>query len=207
MESNCGKDPCYQLNCKFTEGSACGSGKCCKSSRVLPAGTLCRASTSDCDLSRIATGLPLGVRRTCTYRMEPLAKMVLLATSHSKQCQHLFGRVARAAPLECFKAVNTRGDCSGNCGVRNSSHFAKCSIENVLRCRIQCENICKVPVLQDHVLLIQTHVGDRKCWGLDYHRAVPIADVGAVEDGTSCSRDTLCINRTCTSISLTMTVT
>ncbi|XP_010142810.1 PREDICTED: disintegrin and metalloproteinase domain-containing protein 21-like, partial [Buceros rhinoceros silvestris] len=68
--------------------------------------------------------------------------------------------------------------------------------------QIQWENIYKVPVLQDHVLLIQTRVGDKKCRGLDYHGGVPVADVGAVEDGMPCGRDVLCINRTSTSVSL-----
>ncbi|XP_010129627.1 PREDICTED: LOW QUALITY PROTEIN: disintegrin and metalloproteinase domain-containing protein 20-like, partial [Buceros rhinoceros silvestris] len=206
-ESNCRKDPCCQLNCTFTEGSACASGKCCKSCRVLPAGTLCRASTSDCDLPeycngtspqcppdvRVQDGAPCKDGAYC-YRGK--------CSSHTKQCQHLFGKQARAASLECFQAVNTRGDRFGNCGVRDGIHFTKCSTENVLCGRIQCENIHKVPVLQDHVTLIQTPVGDKKCWGLDYHVGMPTADVGAVEDGTPCGTDMLCINRTCSSVSL-----
>ncbi|NWR61904.1 ADA20 protein, partial [Bucorvus abyssinicus] len=206
-ESNCRKDPCCHLNCTFTEGSACASGKCCKSCQVLPAGTVCRASTGDCDLPEycngtsswcppdmyIQDGTPCKGGAYC-YRGK--------CSSHSKQCQHLFGKQARAAPLDCFKAVNTQGDRFRNCGIRNNIHFTKCSIENILCGRIQCENIHKLPFLQNHVTLVQTPVGDKKCWGLNYHVGMPVADVGAVEDSTPCGRDMLCINRTCTSVSL-----
>ncbi|NXE24234.1 ADA20 protein, partial [Ardeotis kori] len=205
--SNCRKDPCCHSNCTFTAGSVCASGKCCKHCQVLPAGTRCRARTGDCDLPEycngtspwcppdlyIQDGAPCKDGAYC-YRGK--------CSSHTKQCQHLFGNQARAAPLDCFKAVNTRGDRFGNCGIRSNIHFTKCSIENVLCGRIQCENIDKLPVLQNHVTLVQTPVEDKKCWGLDYHLGMPIADMGAVEDGTPCGSDKLCINRTCTNVSL-----
>ncbi|KAM6335757.1 LOW QUALITY PROTEIN: disintegrin and metalloproteinase domain-containing protein 20-like [Podargus strigoides] len=206
-ESNCRKDPCCHPNCTFTAGSVCASGKCCKGCRVLPAGTLCRASTGNCDLPEYCNGTspwcPLDVYiqdgtpckdDSYCYRGK--------CSSHSKQCQHLFGKQARAAPLDCFKAVNTQGDRFGNCGIRNNIHFIKCSVENVLCGRLQCENTDKLPSLQNHVTLVQTPVGGKKCWGLDYHVGMPGADMGAVEDGTPCGSDKLCINRTCTSISV-----
>ncbi|XP_010006019.1 PREDICTED: disintegrin and metalloproteinase domain-containing protein 20-like [Chaetura pelagica] len=206
-ESNCRKDPCCQPNCKLTAGSVCASGKCCQSCQLLAAGTLCRAGTNDCDLPEycngtspwcppdvyVQDGTPCKDGAYC-YRGK--------CPSHNKQCQHLFGKQARAAPAECFKAVNTRGDRIGNCGIQNNTHFKKCSIENILCGRIQCENLDKLPFLQNHVTVVQTPVGGKKCWGLDYHSGMPRADVGAVEDGTPCGIDKLCINRTCTSMSL-----
>ncbi|XP_009898940.2 disintegrin and metalloproteinase domain-containing protein 21-like [Dryobates pubescens] len=206
-ESDCRRDPCCQPNCMFTEGSVCASGKCCKSCHVLPAGTLCRASAGDCDLPEycdgtspqclpdvyVQDGTPCKGGSYC-YRGK--------CSSHRKQCQHLFGKQARPAPLDCFKAVNSRGDRFGNCGIHNNVHFTKCSVENILCGRIQCENIHELPVLQNHLTLVQTPLGDKKCWGFDYHVGMPIADMGAVEDGTPCGRDMLCINRTCTSVSL-----
>ena len=206
-EADCRKDPCCHPNCTFTAGSVCASGKCCKSCQVLPAGTLCRASTGDCDLPEYCNGTspqcPLDTYiqdgTPCTdgaycYRGK--------CPSHSKQCQRLFGKQARAAPLDCFKAVNTVGDRFGNCGIRDNIHFTKCSIKNILCGRVQCENIRTLPFLQNHATLVQTPVGHKKCWGLDYHVGMPTADVGAVEDGTPCGSDMLCINRTCTSIAV-----
>ncbi|NXU55401.1 ADA20 protein, partial [Turnix velox] len=206
-KSNCRKDPCCHPNCTFTAAAVCASGKCCKSCRFLPAGTLCRASIGSCDLPEYCNGTspqcPLDVYMqdgtpckggAYCYRGK--------CSTHSKQCQHLFGKKARAAPFDCFKAVNTRGDRFGNCGIRNNIHFTKCSIENVLCGRIQCENIKKLPSLQNHETLVQTPVGEKNCWGLDYHFGMPIADRGAVEDGTPCGNDKLCINRTCTNVSV-----
>ncbi|NXS53133.1 ADA20 protein, partial [Brachypteracias leptosomus] len=206
-ESNCRSDPCCHPNCTFTAGSVCAAGKCCKSCRVLPAGTLCRASTGDCDLPEYCNGTspwcPLDVYvQDGTPCRDGAYCYRGKCSSHSKQCQHLFGKQARAASLDCFKAVNTRGDRVGNCGIRNNIQFTKCSIENILCGRIQCENIEKLPFLENHMTLVQTPVGDKRCWGLDYHVGVPMADVGAVEDGTPCGSDMLCINRTCTSVSL-----
>ncbi|NXX84194.1 ADA20 protein, partial [Urocolius indicus] len=205
--SNCREDPCCHPNCTFTAGSVCASGRCCKSCQVLGAGTLCRASTGECDLPEycngtspqcppdvyVQDGAPCKDGAYC-YRGK--------CASHGKQCQRLFGKRARAAPLDCFKAVNTQGDRFGNCGIQNNVHFLKCSVEDVLCGRIQCENIKQLPSLQNHVTLIQTPVGKTKCWGLDYHVGTARADVGAVEDGTPCGRDMLCINRTCTSVAL-----
>ncbi|NXT79040.1 ADA20 protein, partial [Zapornia atra] len=206
-ESSCRKDPCCHLNCTLTPGSACASGKCCKSCQVLPARTLCRSSTGNCDLPEYCNGTsPLCPPDVYMQDGTPCKDGAYCykgkCSSHDQQCQHLFGKQARAAPLDCFKAVNTQGDRFGNCGIRNNIHFTKCSVENILCGRIQCVNTAKLPSLQNHVTLVQTPVGGKKCWGLDYHIGMPTADVGAVEDGTPCGRDMLCINRTCTSVSL-----
>ncbi|NXN33215.1 ADA20 protein, partial [Nycticryphes semicollaris] len=205
--SSCRKDPCCHPNCTLTAGSVCASGKCCKRCQVLPAGVLCRASTDDCDLPEYCSGTsPLCPSDVYMQDGTPCKDGAYCyqgkCSSHSKQCQRLFGKKAKAAPLDCFKAVNMRGDRFGNCGIRNNTHFTKCNIENVLCGRIQCENINKLPFLENHETLIQTPAGDKMCWGLDYHIGMPVADKGAVEDGTPCGRDKLCINKTCTSISL-----
>ncbi|XP_064009336.1 disintegrin and metalloproteinase domain-containing protein 21-like [Pogoniulus pusillus] len=206
-ESECRKDPCCRPNCTFTEGSACAFGKCCKSCQILPAGTLCRPSTGVCDLPEYCNGtFPQCLPDVYIQDGTPCQKGSYCyrgkCSSHSKLCQRLFGKQARPAPLACFKAVNTQGDRFGNCGIRNNTRFVKCSVENTLCGRIQCENIHKLPFLQNHVTLVQTPVGDKKCWGFDYHVGMPMADTGAVEDGTPCGRDMICINSTCTNVSL-----
>ncbi|NWV64399.1 ADA20 protein, partial [Malurus elegans] len=203
---NCRKDPCCRANCTFTAGSVCASGKCCKNCKILPAGTVCRASTGSCDLPEYCNGIsprcPLDVYVQDGAPCEDGGVYCYngKCSSHGEQCQRLFGKHARVAPLACFKAVNTQGDRFGNCGIRDNIHFTKCSTENILCGRIQCENIVKLPLLQSHVTLVQTPVGDKNCWGLDYHVGMPTADVGAVEDGTPCGRNKLCINRTCVSV-------
>ncbi|KAM9556239.1 disintegrin and metalloproteinase domain-containing protein 20 [Guaruba guarouba] len=206
-ESNCRKDPCCHPNCTFTANSVCASGKCCNRCHFLPAGKVCRASTGVCDLPEYCNGTsPQCPQDSYIQDGAPCKDGAYCyqgkCSTHHKQCQYLFGKQARAAALDCFKAVNTQGDRFGNCGIRDSAHFTKCSIENILCGRIQCENINKLPFLQDHITLVQTPIGHKKCWGLDYHVGIPVDDVGAVEDGTPCGRDMLCINRTCTSVSL-----
>ncbi|TRZ26258.1 hypothetical protein HGM15179_000870 [Zosterops borbonicus] len=205
--ASCRRDPCCRANCTFTAGSVCASGKCCRNCQVLPAGTVCRASTGSCDLPEYCDGIspqcPLDV-----YVQDgaPCEDGIYCyqgkCSSHGKQCRDLFGKHAKVAPLDCFKAVNTQGDRFGNCGIRDNIQYTKCSTENVLCGRIQCEDIAKIPFLQNHVTLVQTPVRDKICWGLDYHIGIQRADVGAVEDGTPCGSDMLCINRTCMSVSV-----
>ncbi|NXX88560.1 ADA20 protein, partial [Centropus bengalensis] len=206
-KSSCRRDPCCHRSCRFTAGSVCASGQCCKGCKFRPAGTLCRASTGNCDLPEYCNGTsphcpPDVYMQDGTPCKDGAYCYGGKCASHTEQCQHLFGKKATAAPLDCFKAVNTRGDRFGNCGIRNNTHFTKCSLEDVLCGRIQCENVNKSLVLRNRVTLVQTPAGDKKCWGLDYRVGTPIADAGAVEDGTPCGSDKLCINRTCTGVSL-----
>lgn len=203
--ANCRRDPCCHTNCTFTAGSDCASGKCCKNCQFLQAGTLCRASTGSCDLPEYCDGIsphcPLDVyKQDGTPCKDGIYCYKGKCSSHSEQCQNVFGKQATVAPLDCFKAVNTQGDRFGNCGIRDNVYFTKCSTKDVLCGRIQCENIVKMPFLQNHVTLVQTPIQDKKCWGLDYHVGIPREDVGAVEDGTPCGSDMLCINRTCMSV-------
>ncbi|NXC50302.1 ADA20 protein, partial [Penelope pileata] len=206
-QANCRKDPCCHPNCTFTAGSACAFGKCCKGCQLLPEGTLCRPSTGSCDLPEYCNGTSpqcqpdLYVQDGTPCEDEAYCYKGK-CSFHSKQCKRIFGKQAKAAALDCFKEVNTRGDRVGNCGLDNNSWFMKCSVENVLCGRLQCENIHRLPFLQNHVTLVQTPVGDKKCWGLDYHIGIPRADTGAVEDGTPCGSGKICIKRTCTNMSL-----
>ncbi|NXL89790.1 ADA20 protein, partial [Alectura lathami] len=206
-QSNCRKDPCCHPNCTLTAGSVCASGKCCKGCRILPAGTLCRASTGNCDLPEYCNGTSPSCQpdlyvQDGTPCEDGAYCYKGKCSSHSKQCKHLFGKQARPAPLECFKEVNTRGDRFGNCGIRDNIHFMKCSVENSLCGRLQCENIHMLPFLQNHLTVIQTPAEGKKCWGFDYHIGMPTADIGAVEDGTPCGSDKICIKRMCTNMSL-----
>ncbi|XP_031409427.1 disintegrin and metalloproteinase domain-containing protein 21-like isoform X3 [Meleagris gallopavo] len=206
-KSDCRNDPCCHPNCTLTAGSVCASGKCCKGCQILPAGTLCRARTGNCDLPEYCNGTSPWCRPDLYVQDGAPCEDGAYCykgkcSSHSKQCKHLFGKQARPAPLDCFKEVNSRGDRFGNCGIRNGILFTKCSVEDALCGRLQCENIHKLPSLQNHITVIQTPAGDKKCWGLDYHIGMPVADLGAVEDGTTCGSNKICIERTCTDISV-----
>lgn len=204
--SSCRKDPCCHPNCTLTAGSVCASGKCCKGCQVSPAGTLCRASTSICDLPEYCNGTSPWCQPDLYMQDGTPCKDGSYCyrgkcTSHDEQCKRLFGKQARVAPLDCF-IVNTEGDRFGNCGIRDNIQFIQCSIENMLCGRIQCENIHRLPFLQNHITVVQTPEEGKKCWGLDYHVGMATADLGAVEDGTPCGSDMLCIKRTCTNMSV-----
>ena len=49
---------CNAITCKYIEGANCDSnaGPCCENCQLKQAGTICRKSTSDCDLPEFCRG-------------------------------------------------------------------------------------------------------------------------------------------------------
>ena len=102
--------------------------------------------------------------------------------------------------MNCYRAINTRGDRFGNCGITETSYI-RCSMADSLCGRIQCENVKEIPVMSDHITLHWTKFENNTCWGTDYHLGIRIADIGAVNDGTKCGPENICIRRRCVSYS------
>ncbi|XP_048822866.1 disintegrin and metalloproteinase domain-containing protein 20-like [Lagopus muta] len=208
-QCDCGKDKaclkerCCSSNCRLAPGASCYRGECCHKCRFQPAGKICRARQSECDLPEYCNGnsascpvdvfkqdgTPCGNNNRC-YEGQ--------CHSHEAQCKALFGKAARRAPLSCFRDVNARGDRSGNCGW-NGTHYTKCLEGNILCGRVQCTNIKRVPVRQDGETVVQTFLNNQLCWGLEFHLPFDTPDDGSVKDGTSCGTNKICINRTCVS--------
>uniref|UniRef100_A0A669QI52 ADAM metallopeptidase domain 9 n=1 Tax=Phasianus colchicus TaxID=9054 RepID=A0A669QI52_PHACC len=199
----CLKEGCCFSNCMLAPGASCYRGECCRKCRFQPAGKICRAYQSECDLPEYCNGksascpvdvfkqdgTPCGNNDRC-YEGQ--------CHSHEAQCKALFGKAAHRAPLSCFRDVNLRGDRSGNCGW-NGTHYTKCLEGNILCGRVQCTNIKRVPVRQDGETVVQTFLSNQLCWGLEFHLPFDTPDDGSVKDGTSCGTNKICINRTCVS--------
>ncbi|XP_070590574.1 disintegrin and metalloproteinase domain-containing protein 20-like [Erythrolamprus reginae] len=206
-EAQCKSDPCCQSNCMLRPGAACAFGLCCDKCQYREAGTVCRAYTSSCDLPEYCNG---------TSERCPEDFHVLDGTpcsdgaycyngncnTHDKQCKTIFGKRAIAASKVCFRKINTKGDRFGNCGL-SYKHYKKCKVENVLCGRIQCENVRRLPSLEEHNTIIQTSVDNKKCWGIDYHLGVD-RDIGAVKDSTPCGSGMICVNQECINIARLM---
>ncbi|XP_061468778.1 disintegrin and metalloproteinase domain-containing protein 20-like [Rhineura floridana] len=202
----CKLDPCCQSNCMLSPGATCAFGQCCAKCQYLPAHSVCREKVSRCDLPEycngtsewcpenvyVQDGAPCSDGTYCYHGN---------CTTHNGQCKMIFGMKATAASEGCFREMNIQGDRFGNCGLRHGT-YKKCIAENILCGRIQCENVDKLPSLEEHSTIVNTPVGNRQCWGMDYHSIMEKADIGAVRDGTPCGTDMMCINRECTSVSL-----
>lgn len=184
----CERDPCCQSDCMLRSGAFCAFGKYCANCQYLPAGTVCRERTDHCDLPEYCTGksewcpedfyvqdgAPCSSNSFC-YRV--------LSCTHADQCQVIFGHSAKDASEDCFRRVNAQGDRFGTCGITNGS-YQECKAEDSLCGRLQCENVKQLSSLMEHSTIIQTPVGQRKCWGTDYHPGTGTAEIGAMRGGT-----------------------
>ncbi|XP_062974508.1 disintegrin and metalloproteinase domain-containing protein 21-like [Elgaria multicarinata webbii] len=205
-KAECDLDLCCLSNCKLRPGADCNIGECCHHCLYRLHRTICRQKTSACDLPEfcngtsawcpedlyVQDGAPCSANGYCYHGV---------CTTHSKQCKAIFGNQATVASENCFGVLNSQGDRFGNCGLKHGA-LKKCHKNNILCGRIQCENVNSLPSLEDHSTIIQTPVGNTKCWSIDYHSGMEIADIGAVIDGTPCGTDMMCIKRKCVSVSL-----
>ncbi|XP_053140596.1 disintegrin and metalloproteinase domain-containing protein 20-like [Hemicordylus capensis] len=205
-ELQCERDPCCQSNCMLRSGAACASGKCCSSCQYLPVGTVCRERTNFCDLTEYCSGTSERCPKD-VYVQDgaPCSSIAYcyhgLCSTHIKQCRTIFGKKATVASESCFGKVNAQGDRFGNCGITTNS-YKECKAKDILCGRIQCENVDNLPYLEEHSTIVQTPLGNRLCWGTDYHGGIEKVDIGAVTDGTPCGRNMMCINRKCSRVSL-----
>ncbi|XP_054420759.1 disintegrin and metalloproteinase domain-containing protein 30 [Pteronotus mesoamericanus] len=204
---NCETDLCCQPGCKFRDGANCSIGLCCHNCHFRPSGYMCRKEENECDLAEYCDGAS-GFCPTDTYKQDgtPCKYEARCfrkgCRSTYMQCQSIFGSDAREAPDQCYEAVNLIGDQFGNCGIIGSGSYKKCTRTNAICGRVQCINVRTLPDMPDYTNVISTHLGDKnlKCWGIGYHQSlVPmgIPDVGAVNDGTSCGTNRICVNTTC----------
>ncbi|XP_053241807.1 disintegrin and metalloproteinase domain-containing protein 20-like [Podarcis raffonei] len=204
--SQCEMDPCCQPNCMLRPGANCASGQCCVKCQYHAAGYTCRGNISVCDLAEycsgaseqcpedvyVQDGAPCSDGAYCYHGH---------CTTHNAQCKAIFGKDATVGAESCYKILNAQGDRFGNCGFRRG-RYVKCNADNTLCGRIHCDNIRGLPSLAEHSTLIQTFVGDTKCWSTDYHKGLGRGDIGAVKDGTPCGTDMMCIDSECKNVSL-----
>ncbi|XP_062824148.1 disintegrin and metalloproteinase domain-containing protein 20-like [Anolis carolinensis] len=205
-KADCETDRCCQSNCRLRSGAICAFGLCCAKCQYAPAQSICRDNTSICDLPEycngtsewcpkdvyVQDGAPCDENAYC-YNGN--------CTTHVRQCKMIFGKKATVASESCFRNLNAEGDRFGNCGL-NQGTYTRCHSDNILCGRIQCENIRKLPSLEEHSTIIQSSIGNKECWSTDYHGGMRIADIGAVRDGTPCGMDRMCIDRQCLDVSL-----
>ncbi|XP_077178749.1 disintegrin and metalloproteinase domain-containing protein 20-like [Paroedura picta] len=205
-KQNCKWDPCCQSGCKLRSGASCAFGECCSQCQYLPAGTVCRKSVSVCDLLEYCNGTSERCPEDVHVQDGAPCKGGAYCyhgncSTHSKQCKMIFGSRATAGSEGCFRELNTRGDRFGNCGIDGAT-YKKCLQKDVLCGRLQCKNFNTLPSMEGHNTIIQTRIKDSLCWGTDYHHGTRIPDIGAVNDGTPCDNNMICINKECANVSL-----
>ncbi|XP_061459219.1 disintegrin and metalloproteinase domain-containing protein 9-like [Rhineura floridana] len=162
-ECDCGKHPMCQANkyclddCTMAPGAVCTTEPCCEGCQFAPKGTTCRRATNECHLPEYCNGtvaecLPNVLIQDGTPCSDDGYCFLGSCSSHTLQCQKIFGMNSKAGPLACFKWVNSIGDRFGNCrgegGHELPNNFSKCTADHVLCGRVQCVNIQKLPNLE-----------------------------------------------------------
>ncbi|XP_056129716.1 disintegrin and metalloproteinase domain-containing protein 9 [Lampris incognitus] len=204
-EKECEQDPCCEYQtCKLKKGTQCAYGVCCHKCQFLPGGTVCKASTDECDLPEYCNGSSAFCQQDVYIQNgQPCRNQQAYCYNgqcqhYDGQCQNIFGPKARAAPDICFKDVNSKGDRFGNCGYQNYG-FKKCESRHSLCGKLQCSNVQAVTVFGIDPSIITTPIGGTKCFGVDFMLGSDVPDPGMVTEGTKCGENKVCLNFECSS--------
>ncbi|XP_069773910.1 disintegrin and metalloproteinase domain-containing protein 9-like isoform X2 [Narcine bancroftii] len=204
----CRNDPCCEAStCKFKYGAECASGVCCKKCKYLAAGTLCRASESECDLPEYCNGTSHNCQADVFVQNGHVCNRNKsycyngACQSYDSQCKALFGQNAKAAPRKCFQEVNFKGDRFGNCGTSGAG-YKKCEMRNSMCGKLQCENVNSAPIFGIRPSIIQTPAEGTICWGVDFMLGSDVPDPGMVNPGTRCEVGKVCMDFKCVGVSV-----
>uniref|UniRef100_A0A8D2ANG0 Uncharacterized protein n=1 Tax=Sciurus vulgaris TaxID=55149 RepID=A0A8D2ANG0_SCIVU len=198
----CYYSKCCDTQCRFTAGSTCDRGQCCTNCTFSASGTLCRTVLNVCDLPEFCTG---GNNRCPedTYLQDgtPCSEESYCflgnCTDRSMHCKEIFGGDAENADEACYN-INFARFRFGHCS--REAHrlvYKGCEGGDKMCGRLQCRNVTRLPLLQDHVSFHHSLIDGSNCFGLDEHRATRSIDVGHVRSGTPCSSEKMCMNRQC----------
>ncbi|XP_050432862.1 disintegrin and metalloproteinase domain-containing protein unc-71 isoform X2 [Adelges cooleyi] len=209
---NCQKnDPCCDpITCKLIKEAECSAtGTCCKDCKLLSSGTLCRSSSSECDLPEFCAGdngecpadvykkngSPCGMDGGFCYMGE--------CPTLNSQCEQIWGYGGVSSDKQCYDEFNTKGSMSGHCGMvvdeTGATSYLKCDIKNVYCGSLQCQKGNKYPesgLTQRHTkTVISIHTMDYECKSTSGSKKFSL-----VQDGTPCGENMICINQTCTNM-------
>ncbi|KAM9336916.1 disintegrin and metalloproteinase domain-containing protein 9 [Symphorus nematophorus] len=201
----CDNKCCDAATCKFTSGSACARGECCKDCQIKVAGTECRKSVNVCDLPEYCNGK----NATCPndfYAMDGLPCQGAYCfegrcQTYDYQCKHLFATdVAEKADDVCFKTLNTRGDRFGNCGITGNNQFAKCSVANSMCGKVQCTKV-GISNIPEGGHISATIIEGSKCVNADFNLGTDVLDPAYINPGSPCDSGKTCLDFQCVNAS------
>ncbi|XP_057274080.1 disintegrin and metalloproteinase domain-containing protein 2-like [Pezoporus wallicus] len=201
---DCLKDKCCTAGCQFKPGVKCSSGSCCNGCQFKRKHWQCRpAADEQCDLAEFCTGASAscppdlyvqdghGCEQGTGYCYKGRCQ------SPDLQCQHIYGKGSRNAPVACYEELNSQQDRFGHCGLQPSQGFKSCSWRD-LRCgKLICTYPHGKPFPTDVAAVAYVHVRGQLCVSLNYLHAGARLDPALVPPGTKCGSGKVCINNTC----------
>ncbi|XP_047618061.1 disintegrin and metalloproteinase domain-containing protein 1a-like [Phacochoerus africanus] len=203
--SDCDIHPCCDQTCRLKQNAECSDGLCCDKCRLKYKGFPCRPALGECDLPEYCDGSS----RECppdSYKQDGTMceRIHYCARGRCKnpdnQCMDIFGFPARSAPENCYISMNRRGDRFGNCGITTlpRSSYVKCVDDHIFCGKLVCTNVKQLPQIKPNQTLIQVPHDDDICWSVDIYNITDVPDDGAVQAGTLCAPQKVCINHLCT---------
>ncbi|XP_064493903.1 disintegrin and metalloproteinase domain-containing protein 32-like isoform X3 [Pseudopipra pipra] len=200
----CLHDKCCTWRCQLMPKARCASGPCCKNCQFRKKNSLCRpTSDSQCDLPEFCSGssgsCPPDVyvqdghscARGTGYCYQGRCQSLDL------QCQRLYGKDSKSAPVACYEEINSQRDRFGHCGFKTGHGYQGCSWRN-LRCgKLVCTYPSSSPFRSTAAAVIYARVRKHLCVSMNYLNASALLDPLLVPPGTKCGSERVCINNTC----------
>uniref|UniRef100_A0A8B9S3W1 ADAM metallopeptidase domain 32 n=1 Tax=Apteryx owenii TaxID=8824 RepID=A0A8B9S3W1_APTOW len=179
----CAKDKCCSPQCKFKQGMKCSSGLCCENCQFKQKNTKCRAlSDEQCDLAEYCNGTSASCPpdfyiqdgHDCEHGTGYCYKG--RCQSPDLQCQRLYGKGAKNAPLACYEEVNSQQDRFGHCGNHPKDGYQACSWLNLGCGKLICTYPNRIPFTQIKGAVIYAQVQEHLCVSFDYMRGPTVLD-------------------------------
>ncbi|XP_072213061.1 disintegrin and metalloproteinase domain-containing protein 18-like isoform X2 [Excalfactoria chinensis] len=200
----CAKDACCTKQCKLKPGSKCSLGLCCEKCQFKAANTPCRPpADTQCDLPEFCNGssafCPPDVYVQDGHSCEHSTGYCYQGHCQSAelQCQRLYGRGAKNAPLACYEEINSHQDRFGHCGNHPLDGYQPCSWLNLGCGKLVCTYPNRIPFTKLKGSIIYAQVQEHLCVSFDAMYSPTEADPLLVKDGTKCGPGKVCMNGTC----------
>ncbi|XP_009326584.1 PREDICTED: disintegrin and metalloproteinase domain-containing protein 32-like, partial [Pygoscelis adeliae] len=200
----CALDKCCTPQCNFKPGMKCSLGLCCENCQFKPKTSQCRPpADAQCDLPEFCNGssascppdLYVQDGHGCEHGTGYCYKG--RCQSPDLQCQALYGKGAKNAPLACYEEVNSQQDRFGHCGNHPKDGYQPCSWPNLGCGKLVCTYPNRIPFTKLKGAIIYAQVQEHLCVSFDFMRGPTALDPLLVKDGTKCGPGKVCMNGTC----------
>ncbi|NXF11073.1 ADA32 protein, partial [Smithornis capensis] len=171
----CLHDKCCTNTCRFKRGAKCSSGLCCRGCQFKRKNAVCRpAADAQCDLPEFCSGssgsCPPDVYVQDGHDCERGSGYCYRGHCQSLdlQCQRLYGKDSKNAPVVCYEEINSQKDRFGNCGFQRGRGYQPCAWRD-LRCgKLICTYPSSSPFHSGGAAVIYARVKEHLCVSMNY---------------------------------------
>ncbi|NXP14574.1 ADA32 protein, partial [Thinocorus orbignyianus] len=175
MDKECLKNKCCSKTCQLKPGAKCSSGLCCRRCQFKQKNSQCRPPADpQCDLPEFCNGSSASCPpdfytqdgHSCQHDTGYCYQG--RCQSSDLQCQALYGRGSKNAPIACYEEVNSQQDRFGHCGIRQNKRYKSC-IRRDLRCgKLICTYPHSTPLASTVAAILYVQVRKHLCISMDY---------------------------------------